>query len=1631
MATTRLQCGFTGCEYVSESATEQVALLQFQSHIASHQVPPQARVASTKQKLPPIERPKLKQDVTEEEWESFNQEWKRFKRCTDIPVGQESDQLFDCCERSLGRLLLKEDPDIIEAGEEALIDAMKKMAVIRIATSVRRTKLLSLKQDHGQNIREFYANVKAQASTCNFAVKCSQTCCINASEIDYTPLVVKDILVSGIADPDIRKDVLEWPELDTKSARDLVGFIEGKETSKKAWTAQPSDAASISGYKKSGKQDEPDSGKKLALKSKCAKCRVQIPQYTRSRFGRINKTPYKLCIKCHKEDSSSENQLADNETKQSETAAIHGFISAISTKPLPEDAQPPDPGPMKVSSNAGERRERRVLLDHHIFTHEGWKRATSLSHPSLRLRITTIEEDYNYLGMTPAKMSPKHIDVIADSGAQSCLWSRKEFLKCGFNLSDLIEVHHTMEAANAAPIKIDGAILLRLSGKNGTDNEIQAAVMVYVSPDSKKFYLSREAMVQLGVIDQDFPKVGAAFPAHSECNVADLDTPPAAPCSCDERVLPPGRPTQLPFEATIENTDRMKTWLLERYSASTFNKCPHRPLPAMEGPPIKFHIDPKATPVAMRKPAPVPLHWQEQVEEEINRDVSLGVLERVPHGEPTNWCFRMVVTRKHDGSPRRTVDLSPLNKFCQREVHVSKSPFQLARSVPPDSYKTVFDHWNGYHSVPIREEDRHFTTFTTPWGLFRYRRAPQGYLSSGDGFNRRLDDITAHIVRMERCVDDSLIHDTTLEEQWWRVIDYLELAGNNGIVINPEKFQFSQSTVDFAGFRISSNSVEPLPKYIDAIEKFPTPKNITDIQSWFGLVNQVAHYAQLREMLEPFRRFLSPKVPFEWNDELERAFRSSKSCIVEAIREGVKIFDITRRTCLITDWSKLGMGYFLAQKHCDCNSQSFGCCDNGWKITLAGSRFLSQTETNYAPVEGEALAVAWALEQTKFFTMGCNNLLVIVDHKPLVKIFGDRRLDEIDNPRLFRLKRRTLMWRFEIEYRPGKLNTFADAVSRKPNRQPETAASTFLTHQNDIEEDSLVAGIFDDLGKFFAVTLERVKAESRSDKEIVQLAHAIENGFPKSKSEMPREIASYWEFRHGLTSIDGIAMYMDRIVIPVKLRSRVVENLHSAHQGTSGMCSRAQMTVFWPGITSDIENARAKCRTCHRNAPSQAKLPPMEPRVPKFPFQMVYADYFKLQGNHYLIIGDRLSGWTEVFRTKAGSHAAGSRGLCEALRRVFATFGVPDNLSSDGGPEFSAIETKDLLERWGVNHTLSSAYFPQSNGRAEVAVRITKRLLEDNLDSDGSINNDNIVRALLQLRNTPDRDCNMSPAEVLFGRPLKDAMPQLDKSVSIFESSQMHPTWHEAWTAKEKAIRARMVKTCERLEKSSKELMPLREGDSVFIQNQDAATGKSNKWDREGTVIQTGENDQYLVRVHGTGRVTLRNRRFLRKFNLRSPELGGDSLPPTCLRPSTMRAPPDIDRTAPHTDTGTPHIDVPVSSLPPQSALLPSAPCLSVPRLGAPSLIAPRAQPPATTPDTQPVCTPHPAAVGKSEADNAPNTTAPVQPEQRLVNVTLPPCSVDTQDLSHRPDLRRSTRAPVARLVYDASTGKRVAPSTK
>ena len=310
----------------------------------------------------------------------------------------------------------------------------------------------------------------------------------------------------------------------------------------------------------------------------------------------------------------------------------------------------------------------------------------------------------------------------------------------------------------------------------------------------------------------------------------------------------------------------------------------------------------------------------------------------------------------------------------------------------------------------------------------------------------------------------------------------------------------------------------------------------------------------------------------------------------------------------------------------------------------------------------------------------------------------------------------------------------------------------------------------------------------------------------------------------------------------------------------------AKAGVYWPGITNDVDRIHSNCASCNRTAPSQPCTPPIEPCFPTILFEALAVDYFHFQRKYYFVVADRLSGWTETQLIKMGTEKSGAEGLCMELRRLFITFGVPAEISSDGGPEFSARVTENFLKRWGVRHQMSSAYFPSSNGRAELAVKATKRLLMDNVGPNGELDTDKFVRAMQIQRNTPDPGCKLAAAEVLFGRPLRDTLPFIDKGKVAFCNSQFSGRWREAWKLKEDALRARYAKTLEDLNEHSRLLTPLQLGEHVFLQNQCDTHPK--KWDRSGVVVEVKTHDQYLVKVSGSGQLTVRNRRFLRKFIL-------------------------------------------------------------------------------------------------------------------------------------------------------------------
>ena len=89
--------------------------------------------------------------------------------------------------------------------------------------------------------------------------------------------------------------------------------------------------------------------------------------------------------------------------------------------------------------------------------------------------------------------------------------------------------------------------------------------------------------------------------------------------------------------------------------------------------------------------------------------------------------------------------------------------------------------------MPIKEEDRHLTTFITPWGRFRYRTTPQGFLAAMDAYNHRFDLITRDIKDKKRCVDDSILWGHSIEETFFKTCQYLTTTGQAGIIMNPDK----------------------------------------------------------------------------------------------------------------------------------------------------------------------------------------------------------------------------------------------------------------------------------------------------------------------------------------------------------------------------------------------------------------------------------------------------------------------------------------------------------------------------------------------------------------------------------------------------------------------------------------------------------------------------------------------------------------------------------------------------------------------------------------------------------------------------------------------------------------------------
>ena len=996
------------------------------------------------------------------------------------------------------------------------------------------------------------------------------------------------------------------------------------------------------------------------------------------------------------------------------------------------------------------------------------------------------------------------VKATPDSGAERTACGLKTLQQLGIDPDNLRDPSITLKAADDHEITQLGEFDVTFRCGNYSVNDT-----VHVVPNTKDMLLSWYTARDLGFLPKNYPaqQLNRAAP---DCHVSQTSAAPMAQPNAD----------------TVTAQD-----LIDEFP-TVFDGV----IRTMPGEEFHIQLEEDALPFCVKTPRTIPYAYRDKLKSELDKMVANGVI--VPVTEPTPWCAPIVVAPKKDSDDiRLCVDLSKLNKFVKRERYQSPTPHEAVADIASSQARvfTKLDALSGYHQCPLAKESQPLTTFITPFGRFMFCRAPFGICSISEHYNRRMDEALASIPRMRKIVDDCLVYDDHMSSHVQHVRDILRRCEEKGISLKREKFIFAKPEVDFCGYKISANGYKIDPRITKAITDFPKPANITDLRSFFGLANQLANFTDdIASKMEPLRELLKPRNEFYWDSVHDKAFAETKETLANT--PILAYYDPKRQTSLHVDASRLhGLGFVLNQLQ----------DDGSWRMVQAGSRFITETESRYAMIEIELLGIAWAVKKCRTFLQGLPHFEIVTDARPLVPILNKYQINEIDNPRLQRLRMQLANYKFTATWKCGKDHVAPDALSRSPVNDPdpedELAEQEVTFHlqrmlnvtQQEAEED---------------INLSEIRKAAERDDEYQQLRQCIVNGFPNEKHQLPVCVRPYWSVRERLTIDNGYILCGCRLVIPRPMRKSVLLTLHDSHQGIERTKRRARLVVYWPGVDREIENTVRACASCTENHPSLPKETMRSHAEPERIFQHMASDLFSHGGRNFLVITDIKSGWPSTYNL---GRQIGAKDIVNALRQTFTDTAVPTVLYTDGGPQYTANITKEFLQQWGVRHVTSSPHYPQSNSHAEASVKAMKKLVKSCWDTRSrNIHKHKWASGLLQWRNTPRAD-GLSPAQIVFGHPARDTLPIHKRAFA--------PEWQKAVKDADSCAQERKYRVEQRYNATARDLPALETGTNVVIQDH-----STKRWDKRGVIVQTGEHRDYYIKLP-SGRVWRRNRRFLRK----------------------------------------------------------------------------------------------------------------------------------------------------------------------
>lgn len=739
---------------------------------------------------------------------------------------------------------------------------------------------------------------------------------------------------------------------------------------------------------------------------------------------------------------------------------------------------------------------------------------------------------------------------------------------------------------------------------------------------------------------------------------------------------------------------------------------------------IDYCYKPTITPDAIPKHFParrLPPALTDQVKAELDNLLKQGIIKQI--SEPTPWCSSMMVVRKKSGNIRLVVDFRHLNKYIQRQHYQIPRLDDMLPLLANSYIYSTLDATSGYHQIPVHNESQHLFTFSTPFGRYCYQRLPFGINTASEIYQQIMNNVLDGINGVICYQDDVLVYGKNKSEHDQRLKEVLNRLKSVGLKLNKSKCKFGENKIEFLGHTISSEGISPSLDKVSALSTMNRPETKDALRSFLGMASYlgqryVPHYSSL---CKPLWSLLSLPT-FSWNEEASNAFYKVRNALSKPVT--LAFFNYNQPITLAVDASPTGLGATIHQ--------------NG-KLVACGSRKLSDTESRYSQIEREFLAIVFGIHRFRSLLIG-QKFEVTTDHKPLLSFFNK----SIDNLPL-RIQRWMLAvqsYDFHLRFISGKDNLTADGFSRNPIKY-----NTFAEEQAEYTVCFILSQS--------PMDLKQVAEESMSDPFCKRLYNAIKNGWTKNEKHAFPDIYPY-RSDFSLKECKGyhIILRNSRIFIPTLLRQPLLKQIHGSHLGLQKMKENLRSFAWWPNANSEIEEFVKRCPSCTKYQTNSTRAPISEINTAR-PFEKFAIDLTGPSGifdGHIVLTGiDYYSRYPFAFILNSGN----SKEVIWHLRSIFSLFGLPECIISDNGSCFTSKEIETFFSSLGIKHSLSSVYFPSSNGLIErfhktlksrlARVREDKRIsLQCALD-----------RVLYDIRSSISPKYGKTPFFRLFGRPMR------------------------------------------------------------------------------------------------------------------------------------------------------------------------------------------------------------------------------------------------------------------------------------